>query len=306
MSATLLGPWDWSAGRSLEGHRTYEIWWLLSVDGNSPPGAIDDPSVLYGTAGLPAIGSTWTAISWINGADDWAFCTPEITVKPHDHLPGEAPSHYLLKNTFTTLPMERCNSTTIENPLNEPHTLSGGWVNKRVQDHQDRDGLPYASSTGEPLIGAETEKDDADWELIVGFNSLNIPLATVNSLRHTLNNAPLWGLAAEKSKFSKYRFTRKLYGTCTYYYQNQMHFSIRDDWAAYLADKGRMELITGGSASDPDDWRVAKDVYGENKPLLRLDTDGKAIVSSSQTPSTITRNPYFTGNHLLLGIPAIL
>lgn len=306
--STLLGPWDWKMSRDADGHRTYDLWWLIEAQNSAtgPSASLDDPSVIINTSGLPTIGSVWSDLDFIDGADDYAWCTPECEVEPYESKPGEPPLYYRLKNTFTTRPMKRCQDNTIQNPLNEPHELSGSWVDKKIIPYIDRDGLPYRSSTGEPLIGQETEIDDADWEIVVGFNSAAIPLALVNSLRHHLNDSTLWTLATGKVKFSRYSFTRKLYGTCTFYYNNQMRFSVRDSWAQYLADKGRMELGSGGSASNPVDWIVAKDIYGENKPIMRLDINGKPIVSNTQTPNTITRNPYPLGNLLLLGIPSTL
>src|SRR5690606_19453861 len=131
---------------------------------------------------------------------------------------------------------------------------------KRIP-HVDRDGLPYRSSTGEPLFGAETEVDDSDWDLTISFNSISIPFATLNSLRHHLNDSTLWGLPAETVKFSKYSFARRLYGTCNFYYNNVMSFSIRPDWNQYLADKGYMMLKDGGDPTNPEDWVRAKDSY---------------------------------------------
>jgi len=306
--STLLGPWDWRLSINAEGHRTYDLTWLVEAQHSSlgPSGSFDDPSDIINTAGLPVIGSVWSSLTFIDGADDYAFCTPEAEVTPYESKPGEFPQFYLVKTSYTTIPMTRCNDATIQNPLNEPHQLSGSWVNKRIRPFKDRNNLPYSSTTGEPLQGPQTEIDDSDWEINLSFNTATIPLATVNSLRHNLNDSTLWGLAAGKVKFSKYSFTRKLYGTCSFYYTHSMSFSIRDSWAQSLTDIGRMELGSGGSASLPDDWVVVKDRFGENIPPSILDTSGKRVVSPSQTPNVITRNPYPLGNLLLLGIPSTL
>lgn len=302
---TYVGPWDWKLTRDREGHRIYELFSLVQAS-NTPPNNIEDPSEIIDTPGLPAIGSSWADLTFITGGDVWAVCVPDIEVSPYEVNAGEAPEFYLVKNTFTTEPLNRCQDNSIENPLNEPHDISGSWVNKRKIPHQDRDGKPYRSTTGEPLFGAETEIDDSDYELNLGFNVASLNMATVNSLMHHLNNSTLWGLPAEKIKFSKFSFARKLYGTCNFYYALSMGFNIRDDWTQYLADKGRVQLGSGGNSSNPEDWVVMKDKYGENMPLMRLDIQGKPIVSGTQTPSTIVRKPYPTGNLLLLGVPTFL
>lgn len=304
--ATYRGPVDWRLTRDRDGHRLYELFSLIEASNNLPAKSLDDPSVIINAAGLPVIGSLWSDLSFIKGADDWAFCLPDTEVTPYAVTQGEAPQFYVVKNVFSTEPLFRCQDESIENPLNEPHELSGSWVNKKIIPHQDRDGKPYRSSPGTPLIGPQTEIDDADWEIVIGFNSVSIPLALVNSLRHHLNDSVLWGLAAQKVKFSKYSFVRRLYGLCNFYYHNIMHFSIRDDWTQNLADVGYAELKDGGDAETADDWVVSKDPHGENRGLMRLDTSGKVIVNDAQTPNTIVREPYPTGNLLLLGIPNTL
>lgn len=306
MAVTLLGPHDWRFSGTREGHRTYEIWWLLEVT-NTPPTSITDPSDLVDTPGLPAVGSSWSDLSWITGSDDWAFCMPEFEVEPWQANDGEAPTHYRLKNTFDTLGIRRCQDTDIKNPLNEPHELSGSWVTKRIVPFFDRDGKPYTNRAGEIIGGPQTEIDDNDWEINISFNSPTLNLAVVNSLRHRLNNAILWGLPAETVKFSKYGFVRRYYGICFPYYNLRMSFAIRADWTQNIQEIGSMEVIDNGDPDDPDDWVRSKDVKGENVPIAALDVDGKRIVDlGTQTPNIIVREPYYTGNLLLLGIPPVL
>lgn len=301
--SVLLGPVTWSHSRDIEGYRDYELWWLIQAE-NTDAGHIDDPATIANTAGLPAVGSSWSDLPFINGQDDWAYCSPEYEVEPYGVNQGEAPQYYLYKARYTNRPLKRCSTTSIENPILEPPVVTGSWVDRKRIPHVDRNGLPYRSSTGEPLAGAETEIDDSDWEITISFNSLTIPSGLVNSLRHHLNDAPLWGFPIGTVKFSKYSFARRLYGTCNYYYNNVMSFSIRGSWTQYLADKGYMMLKDGGDKNNPDDWVRAVDSYDSPLPLMRLDVFGKPIVSDDQTPSTIERDPYPLGNLLALGIPA--
>jgi len=304
--STLLGPHNWSSGRDSEGYRSYSLTWLVEAS-NGAGTDIDDPSVIANTAGLPLVGSRWSDLAWITGSDAWAFCSPEYSITPYESQPGEAPLYYLFSNTFTQTPAEKCQDKSIENPLNLPPDININWTNKKIQRHVDRDGRPYRTSTGELLFGQETETDDADWDVVISLNSTwPPPLATVNALRHNLHNGSIWGLPAETIKFSKYQASRKMYGKCFFYTRSTMSFSIRPDWNQYLPDKGRMQLVGGGTATDPDDWVVSKDIYGENKPLLRLDILGKPVVSDKQIPATIVRRPYPKGNLLLLGIPSVL
>ena len=301
----LLGPYKFGMTRDKEGIREYKVSW--KVLDNFVTTYNDIAHLWQNTAGLPSIGSTWSQIAAVygwNGRDDWAFCTPELEVEMFSPSQEEPPQVWSITNTFSNITSDRCQDASIENPLLEPPKISGSFVKYRELPHEDRDGKPYRSTTGEPLVGQEVERDQSRWEINFEINLLNINLALVASLADRLNSGPLWGLGPEKVKFSKFRFRRLLYGLCTFYVNASFGFDIRDDWTQYLADKGRMELEDGGDPTNPDHWRVAKDRYGENKPVLRLDTNGKPIVSESQTPKTIERQPYFTGNLLALGIPA--
>lgn len=302
MSGTLLGPIEWGLEIDEEGHRNYTIAWKIETELSD-----DDPSVIANTAGIPVVGTTWTQLCstyGFNGADDWAFCKPTMSVSPLDPKDTEPSQIWRVENLFSTKPGKRCQDNSIENPLLEPPDISGSFVKYRELPHVDRHGRPYRSSTGEPLVGQETERDRNRWEINIVINQLTVNLQLVSDLADYLNGSPMWGLPAETIKFSKFSFHRLLYGTCTFYYKLNYGFEIRADWTQYLADKGRMELVTGGSPTNPDHWRVAKDRYGENKPVLRLDVDGKPIVSDAQTPNTIVRKPYPYGNLLALGIPA--
>lgn len=300
----LIGPVDWNLSMDSDGHRTYEITWLVEAE-NVDQNNIDDPSEMMRVPGLPTIGSSWSSLSWITGYDDWAFCVPDLEVSPYDVQQGEAPLYYHVKQKFSTRPLRRCQDRQIENPLNEPPDISGSWVAKRVAPRVDRDGLPYCY-LGELIMGPDTEIDDNDWEVKIEFNSAFLPLSLINSLRHSVNSAPLWGLPAGCVKFSSYSFSRRLYGRCGYYYRHSMGFQIRSSWTQYIQAKTRMKLISGGDATDPDDYVLATDLVGNNIGVVPVATDGKPLVDASQTPAYLTRNPYPLGNLLLLGIPASL
>jgi len=304
MTTQLLGPTKFGMTFDSEARREYKISW--KIWSNDPK---DDPSIIANTSGIPSVGSTWTQIMAaysFNGADDWAFCRPDMEVEMLDPSEDEPAQLWLVTNTFSTPSSEdkRCQDQKIENPLLEPPQISGSFQKYRELPHQDRDGKPYRSTTAEPLVGQEVERDRTRWEVDIKFNVLNPQLSLVNQLADRLNDSPMWGLPAETVKFSRFRFERLLYGLCTFYFRLDLGFEIREDWTQYLADKGRMELIENGNPTNPDHWKVTKDRFGENKPVLRLDTFGKPITSDSQTPGTIVRKPYPTGNLLALGIPA--
>ncbi|GIW60118.1 MAG: hypothetical protein KatS3mg087_1184 [Patescibacteria group bacterium] len=299
---SVRGPVKIEASRDDEGHRSYSVWFKVEVDNAS---GIDDPSILIDAPGLPQVGDPY-AFSWAVGSDPAALCTFETDVEAFEQE-SDKPIYYLVKKVFSTKPRRRCSDESIQNPLLEPPQISGSTVSKRKTILIDRDGLPYISSSGELLVGSDTEIDDDDWEINISFNTASLFLGIVNSLRQHVNDAPLWGLPAETIKFSRYSFERLVYGTCFVYYRHNMTFQIRDSWAHKLQDRATMKLLDGGDPTNPDHWVRAKDKTGENLPMLALDINGKPIVNTAtQTPRVIVRNPYPKGNLLLLGIPAVL
>lgn len=304
MSVEVRGPKRWSFTRDEKGHRTYEVYYLVKV---TNAGNLDDPSLIVDAPGLPRPGDSWSSLSWINGADDWAFCTWECDIEPFDQDEGEPANYYLVKKVFTTKPVYRCQDQQINNPLLEPYEISGSTTTKRKTILVDRDNLPYVSSSGELLIGPETEVDDNDWEITISFNTASLFLPVVNSLRQHLNDRVLWGLPPGTVKFSRYSFERRLYGRCFFYYRHNMGFEIRSSWQHVLQDRATMRLADGGDPNNPNHWIRAKDFTGENLPMLALDINGKPIVNpATQIPRLIVRNPYPLGNLLLLGIPPTL
>ena len=295
MAFTYAGLIDATASYENDGHRNYELVFRVISSTKNDLGA--QASV---TAGLPVVGASY---SIGNDSDTWAYCLPGWKCRREFKDPGK-PNHWLVTVPYSTKPLSRCQTTSIENPLLEPPKISGSFVKYTKQLHEDRNGDPYRSSTGEPLVGKETEVDDDRLQVVISQNQSAHNLSTVDSLMNKLNNATLWGLSSEKVKLSGCRFEQRWYAVCTEYWNFTYEFDIRDSWTQELADKGRMKLSTGGTATNPDHWEVAKDRFGENLPVMRLDTNGQPIVTDTQTPATISREPYSTGNLLLLGIPS--
>lgn len=308
MSTTLIGPIDWDHSRDRDGHREYNLTWLIEcTNAYVPSVAITDPRTIAETAGLPQVGSLWSDLNWITGSDDWAWCSPEYNCRPYGVQAGEAPNYYAFTNKFSTRPWKRCQDTEVGNPIFEPPDISGSWVEKKIYPIIDRNGDRYCTRAGEPIQGTNTEIDDSDWDLNISFNTFDLPLGLINSLRHHLNDSIMWGLPVATIKFSKYSFSRKIYGSCNYYYTHNMGFSIRPSWDQSIPEFSQKELITGGDPLVPTDWIRRKDLYGENVPLLQLATDGTPFVDpDTQTMSVITRQPYTLGNLFLLGVPTTL
>lgn len=294
MASTLLGRLDWHGGRNREGHREYTIKWLIEA------ATSDGPVVIFNTSGLPAIGSTW---SFGSDLDAWAFCTPDWKAK--QILTKEPNNYWALEQKFSTIPLKRCQDSSIENPLNEPDRISGSFTKYTREALRNYDGTLIKTSSHEQIRGREVERDDNRPNVTIEKNLSSHPLSTYAPMIDTVNDASLWGLDKRMIKLSNVSWTRKLYGTCTFYYTVSYEFDINyDTFDKKLIDKGTKVLAPGGDPSKPDDFIVYKDKQGENSSVI-LDGAGEAW-DGTGTPGEIDYEPYAESNFLLLGVPATL
>lgn len=287
---------NWSGGRDKEGHRHYEITWLVYST------VLEGPEKVGGATGLAAIGSTW---NFGSDLDAWALCQPTLKIKPV--LKKEPGRWWEVQQTFSTKPRHRCQDTEIENPINEPPDISGGFVKYTREVTKDRNGDPVESSSHEMFRGQAVTFDDNRPTVSITLNVLSFPLGTFASMVDTLNDATLWGLGPRKIKLSNVSWERLLYGTCTFYYRLTYEFDIRDTDEGFdrvLIDEGTKVLKPGGNANDPRDFQVYKDGNGENTRVL-LDGAGSALANGN-SPHEITLEYYDESNFLALGIPTSL
>jgi hypothetical protein len=291
----LIGQKNWTMARDNEGHRTYRTTWLIYAN------SLDGPHSILNTAGLPSIGAPWI---FGNDNDPWAFCVPETDIRMS--LEGEPNEFWELDQTFTTRPLKRCQDASIDNPLNEPYSISGSFVNERREAKFDRNGDLMKTSSHELIRGDVIERDYGNSNIIFSWNQLVLPLELATEYRNSLNDADLWGLEARKIKMSRFHFTRKLYGTCSFYYTTTYEFDIDfEGFDRSTYDQGTRVLAAGGDKDDPNDFVQAKDLLGENYNEVLLDGEGNALAKDAD-PVEITLELYDEKNLLMLGIPPTL
>lgn len=289
---------SWSLSRNDVGHRSYKISWLVRV-----PDPTYGPGLALNAPGIPLIGAPW-----IFGAenDPWAFCLPTATVKPHI-VANEPNVLWVVDQTFSTIPMTRCSDTSITDPLAEPPTISGNFVRFQKMAQRDRNNALILSSSFEPITGIE--KDASRPSVEIGLNDLVLDLGTITQMIDTLNDAPLWGLSKRKVKLSSISWSRKLFGTCNFYYTKRFNFEVRfegfdlDD----VVDKGfkKFRDEMGDDRQDPNDYVVAKDLTGENPPqAILLDGNGSPLADPLNPHFLDTIELYDESNFLSLGIPS--
>lgn len=263
MSATLLGQVDWSMERSNEGHRDYNITWLVTTDDPN-----DGPGIISITPGLPSIGSQW---AFGNDGDPWALCWPNLQINPV--ITHEPNYWWTVTQRFTTRPIQRCQNTSIENPLFEPYKINGNFNKRTKLIDSDYQGNPVRSSSQERLTGGVMEFDDNRPTVHISFNQLDWPGSQAVLFVDSVNDSDLWGLPPRTVKLSNVSWQRNLWGICNFYFTVNYEFELamKEDevnpgqfigWDRYVQDKG-YRCLRGYS---PGLWEVvAPDSNGNPK-----------------------------------------
>ncbi len=299
------GRFSWSMTRSREGHRDFTVQHLVRTD--SPD---DGPQIVFNTPGLPLTGNVW-ALG--NDLDFWAICLPKLEVKVHQATPGNPHVYWLVTNHFSTKPLIRCQDEEIEDPLLIPQDISGSFVNRRELATRDKDGTAITSSSHERLSATELEFDHANPTVKIGQNVAALGLEVFSQMVNTVNDAPLWGMAARSVKLTNVGWERLVRGTCDFYYRRNFEFDI--DFGTFdrtVNDRGRMELDPngGGDKTNPADFRNILDTTSGNpiQDSVPLDGNGVRVVGPNalQTAGQINVQFYQESNFLLLGIPTTL
>jgi len=304
MTVTVLGLIDWSRTRDDEGHKTYKGTW--KVETTDPD---DGPQTIASAAGLPAIGAYW---NYGNDSEAWAFRYPNETIKPLKRS-NEKNYHWTVDLTFGTRPLQRCQTTSIENPLLEPVKMGGSFVRYTREATHDRNGDPILSSSHEMLRGSAVEFDENRPTVWIEKNFSANQLTTFGPLIDHLNDATLWGVDPRCVKFSNVTWEKKWYGACTAYWTARYFFDINfETFDRSVLDEGTKILRPGGDKTNPQDFVLAKDKHGQNKRVI-LDGngnewDGNSYSSSSagSGPGSVDIEKYEEANLLLLGIPSSL
>lgn len=320
MATTIRSGWrNLSLSRDDEGHREYTIRFV--IESNDP--ADDGPETVLGTVGLPSIGSAW-AVG--NDSDPWAFCSPRLRITPS--IRNEPCKVWYADYVFTTKPWKRCQTTAIEDPLLEPDDISGSFVKYTKEAARDRNGNLIKSSSHELFRGPQVEFDHNRPSVRIEQNVASLGLDTFAAMVDTVNDATLWGLAARKIKLSNVAWSRKVYGTCNYYYTRSFDFDINfDGFDRRVLDEGT-KVLNGRWADDEDgsgssDSWVLIDINGaapdsENpQHFIRYkDRNGentRVILDGTGKPLSDGANPYYheieyysESDFTLLGIPTSL
>ena len=299
MSATLKGYYDWSLQRDDEGYRTYTLKSLVQ----SAYG--DDPLTVLGASGLPAIGSYWPS-------DPWAFCLPRCDVQYlGERKGGERFRWWLVTNTFTNKPQNRCQDASIDDPLDEPPKISGSFARYQKPTDKDRNGKAILSSSHEKITGLEKEANRP--QVVIEFNDSSLDLPTFTEMVNGVNDSTLWGVDAYGIMLTDATWSRQLYGTCNYYFTKRFTFDVKfEGWAETdIADMGFKVYdgkdSYGGAKTNPKNFILYKDPKGDKHPKSIMLKDGEINEDPIGDPQFLDPvEHYFEYNFLTLGIPSSL
>lgn len=275
MATTLTGWRNLRLSRDQEGHRTYKIDFAISSDDPD-----DGPETILGTAGLPSIGATWSPG---NDSDVWAFATPMVEIR--SSLPNEPSCEWVLTQTFTTVPMRRCQTLAIEDPLLEPDRVDGSFLNYVVEATHDRFGNRLITSSHEQFRGPQVEFDAHRAQVVITRNIASIGLPLLTQMMNTVNGFALWGLPPRHIKLSSASWTQLYQGVCGVYYQRTLHFDVDfNGFDRLLADEGT-KVLSGrwglcSKGEDPDTWI-----------LVSVNTDECATGTGTDLPDPSPDNP---------------
>lgn len=292
MAGTILGRTSWELKRGNDGHRDYNIEWLIQADDQE-----DGPFTIFNTPGLPLIGTWW---SYGNDDDPWAFCKADWSAKPV--LTREPNFYWLVNQLFSTRPNKRCMDNSIENPLDEPPDVGGSFAKYTKEATQDINGRPVRSSSFERFKGSLVERDFNRPTLEIGLNLAELPLGTICQQIDTRNDSPIWGIDEGQAKLSTVAWQRKLFGTCSFYYTVKYGFDLdQNKFVRYIQDEGHKKLKPSGDPTDPSHYIAAKDALEENV-VIPLNGSG-APLGAGASPYYFAFQFYGQSNYGALGVP---
>jgi hypothetical protein len=310
----------WEGSRDREGHREFIIRHRVFTTSS-----LDGPLVVMNAPGLPFVGSLW---AFGNDNDLWAFCYPDMRVIP-DQTPGGEPHFYwTVEQRFGTRPIERCQDTGVEDPLQEPAKISGGTRRKTIAATEDKDGNKITSSSHEAVLGPEIEFDSHDHVVTIEQNIGTLGQETFLPLVNTVNDSTLWGFTARKVKLSAVSWSRQLWKQCAFFYTRRFEFEINEDtFDTTPSDVGTKVLSgkwvgcppTGWTAAigtnkdKPSHFMRARDCQSDELITLQLDGAGEPNLTDTIKNIPLAANSpsgkleyYKESNFLTLGIPTSL
>lgn len=233
--------------RDAEGHRTYNVIHRVEC------ARTDGPAVVMNTPGLPLPGAMW---SFMDDVDTYAWCRNDMNITMVTDR-GKPCRFYDVEQVFSTKPpssdKQRCNDTTIEDPLMEPQRVSGSFVRFTEEATVDRFGAAIDNSAFEVFRGPQVEFDANRSTVRIEQNVADLQLALLAEFMReggTLNDSTLWGVIPRGVRLSQVSWSKKYYGACYAYYTRVLEFEInvKMNVSSYGASEGNFGALGTGYA----------------------------------------------------------
>lgn len=210
---SILGP-----QRDPERHRTYKVKHLVKITPGSE-GGIE----ILNAPDLPQPGDE---LNYDGFNDPFAFCQPDATVEPLDYKEGELPEFYVVEQTFSTRPTDRCRQDERNDPLMEPQKVRGSFKASKEEGLFDRFGRFITTSSWELIRGQENQWDYYKATVEVEQNVADLELDLCTFMMNRVNMEAQWGLPARCIKLSEFSWDQQYHGRCLTYYTRKFGFDI--------------------------------------------------------------------------------
>lgn len=223
---TIGGAVDVRGGQDDEGHRTYDVTYLVGTTSS-----LDGPAAAMQAVGLPLVGTTYAFSA--SEVDIWAWRRPGAAVeKLPGQREGEFPFHYHVTLTFSTKPrspsQERPDhNQPVTDPLLEPQRVSGGFVSYNKLAHEDRFGKWIMNPAYEPILGPENEWAECYDKVTIEQNVPDLQYPLCSQLKNRVHNGILWGFPTRSIRFTEFDWSKRYGKGSSYYYTRRFTFEIR-------------------------------------------------------------------------------
>ena len=254
-------PTDWTLETDEEGYRDYKLQWLVLTDGK-----LYGPDYALTAPGMPTPGAS---LNVGNTVDPWCFYQRKGSAKL---VKREANRQvWDVTTTFTNRPVKRCETAQFEDPLLEPHQVSGGFNKYSAEALEDRNGNAITNSVLQRIKGPAIQRDFNRPTVNLKMNVSWLDLAFLAEYVDAVNDATWWGQPARTIKCSEFTWERVLHGTCNFYFTVAFTFELKaDTWDFAILDEGTKMKVPG---SAPPRYVAYKDEREENATVL-LDGNG--------------------------------
>jgi hypothetical protein len=248
----------WELVRDDASERTYDITFLVKAEHT------DAPDRILLANGLPRYGDTW---AFGNGNDPWATCQWDATVRHHEGSDQNATSAWWqISQKFSTAASDRDSGNEGGNPLTEPLTISGSFLQEPKEMWMDRHGNPLLNSALQPIRGALVTRNVAKPTIQISGNIADLPLGWIRTALNRVNQVAMWGLPPRHIRLEGAPWTRKIKGRDFVYYTIAYEFLCDfDGFDRLIADRGTRKLIDGGDRTNPAHFEMIKNAKEEKE-----------------------------------------